>query len=109
VSKLRIAIWVIGTFLRLAVALQAVALVTEELANLYIADRMMLTRELGRQGARAFTNPSQGRFGITPRFGLNQPLQTKQQLWIGRCDSLPPTARPPDTPFGKAYARTEFS
>ena len=74
VSTLRIAIRMLAPFLHLAVALQAKALVMEEVANLDIADRMLLTRELRRQGARALTDPSQGRFGITACSCFNHSL-----------------------------------
>ena len=77
-TELRIPVRVIFAFLGLAIALQTIVLLVQELGDFDIADRMMLPGELPRQGARALADPTQGRFRITPCSALNQGLQCLQ-------------------------------
>ena len=62
-------------FLCLAIALQAVVLLMEQLSHLPIADRMLLLAQLQANSPRAFADPAQGRFRIATGFGLDQVVQ----------------------------------
>ena len=53
VLKLRVSVRVIVSFLRFPIPLKAVVQLPQQLRHLLMADRMMLRRQFGRQGARA--------------------------------------------------------
>ena len=57
-TELGVAVGMIRTFLRLAVALQAVVLSAQKLGHFLMTDRMLLPRQLRRQIPRALADPA---------------------------------------------------
>jgi hypothetical protein len=67
VPELRVAIGMVVPFLGLAVALQAVAIFSQELADFGVADRVALGSQFRRQRAGALAGPAQGRLRVAAR------------------------------------------
>ena len=94
VAELRIPV---GCRLRgLAVALQAVPRLIEQVADQGPAYLVTLRLERLGQTAHALAAPPQRRFGITPRRRLDQRLEIWEQRLVFRNCSLASGARPPD-------------
>ena len=62
--ELGVPIRVIISFLSLAIALQTLLHVSQQLSYLLVTDRMIVHREFPSQGSGAFARPAQRRFGI---------------------------------------------
>ena len=79
VSKLCIAVRMIGAFLGLAIALQAIVEVTKNLSNLLMANRVLLFCELRGNRSRALADPfSEGILGRPAlRHQSSSPARTK--------------------------------
>ena len=73
-TELRIAVRMIRAFLSLPVTLQALILVAQKLRHFFMTDRMLLPSQLSCQIPSTLTDPTQGRFGIAPRFRFNQTI-----------------------------------
>src|ERR1017187_5766089 len=108
-TKLRISVWVILTFLGLAVALQAVVLFVEQLRHFYVADRVLLPAEFFGHSPRAFADPPQRRFRITTSSGLNQALHRFQKCRISHGQTLAPCSRATNAPFRRAVSLLDFA
>ena len=93
-AELGIPVGVAAAFLCLAIALQAVVLLVEQLGHLHMADRMLLPAQLQGNGPRALTNPAQGRFRIPTRFTSNQLIQCAQKMRIRDGEVLAPRTCP---------------
>src|SRR5450631_2046845 len=72
VPELRIAVGVIRTLLGLAIALQAVVQVVQNLRHFHVADRMILLAQFSGNGARALTYPAQCRLRVPARLLIDQ-------------------------------------
>ena len=96
VAELGVAIRMLGAFFRLAVALETVILIMQQLTHFDGTDRMLFPRQFPSQRLRTLTNPPQGRFRIAPRSRFNQPIQRRQQLRIAIRDTL---ASGPSLPY----------
>src|SRR5580658_3906667 len=80
--ELRVAVGMILPFLGLAVTLQAVATLPEELSDLGMTDRMPSSRQFRRQHSSALAGPAQRRLRITARRRLNHRVQGRRQARI---------------------------
>jgi hypothetical protein len=94
VRKLGVAIRVGAAFERLAVGLQAVAQLPQQLGDQLMADPMPPRPQLGRQLAHALAGPAQRGLRITARGRLDQPLQIRPQRRVGVHRPLPASAGP---------------
>ena len=108
-TKLGIPVGVIFAFLGLAIALQTVVLLVEELGYFDIADRMMVLGQLCGQSSRALADPPQRRFRIATCSGLNQALQCCQQSRIGYRDLLSSSTRADEYAPPKGFPVLDFS
>ena len=108
VPELRVAVGVAGAFERLAVGLQAVAHVVEQLRHGLVADPVATPSELGREVADAPGRPAQGGLGIAPRGGLDERLQVRAQGRVALLDGRSPGARPPDPAAVQALAGADI-
>ena len=97
-AELRIPIGMIFSFFGLAITLQTVAQMVQDLGHLGMADRMLALAEGIGDGARTLASPAQRRFGITSRLLIDEPLQPVHQQWIGLCNGLATRSRTADTP-----------
>jgi hypothetical protein len=57
-AELRVAVGMILSFLHLAIALKAVELLSQDLGDLFMADRMLLLRQFHGQGSSALADPA---------------------------------------------------
>jgi hypothetical protein len=89
---LGIAVRMILPFLQLAIALQAVALIVQQLGHFLMTDRMLLPGQFPGERPGTLARPAQRGFRIAPRARFNQPLQGGQEAGIMRGEGLP--ARP---------------
>ncbi len=89
ITKLRVAIWMVVAFLCLAVALQAVTILTQKFGDLGVADRMLQRRQFRRQRARALQGPAQGRLRIAACRWFDQAVQYGHQIRIVDCHPVP--------------------
>ena len=80
--ELRVAIGMIVPLLGLAVALQAVATLPQQLGDFGVAHRVMSGRQFRRQRAGALAGPAQGRLRVAARRGLNHAIQGGRQAGI---------------------------
>ena len=81
-AELRVAVGMVLAFFRLAVALQAVALLLQQLRDFHVTDRVLLPGQLRGQGPRALANPTQRGFRIAARFRIDQAIQCGRQTGI---------------------------
>jgi hypothetical protein len=98
--ELRVAVWMLSPFHLLAIRLQAVPQIVEDLPDQPVAGGVASYRQLLGQHARALARPPQGRFGIAATHGLHQLFQRNLQPRIGARRELAPSARP--TKHGRA-------
>ncbi len=77
-------------------ALQAVALLAQQLRDLHVTDRVLLPGQLRGQSPRAFANPAQRRLRIAARFRIDQAVQRDQQMGIVGDDFLSSSPWSPD-------------
>jgi len=96
VLELRVAIDVLAAFPRLAVGLQTVAQVMQQLADNRRANPVSATPQRRGQMAQAAARPQQRPHRVAPRRRLDQTLQLGQQASILRCLLLPATTCPAD-------------
>src|SRR3990172_7676844 len=92
VLKLLIAIRMIRTFFRFAIALQAVARSGQQPPHRARTDRMSLRGQFARQMRGALTGPAQGRRWVTTRRWLYQSFQSTRQVGVKFGLRLAPTA-----------------
>src|SRR3972149_2225336 len=97
VLELRVAVWLIRSFLGLPVPLQAVGHLSQELRDLLMADRMVLAREFRRPRPRALAGPAQRGLRVAPRQRLHQGLQRPRQLGVANQECVASSAGTPDT------------
>src|SRR6266545_6091565 len=97
VVELRVAVWMIRSFLGLPVPLQAVVHLAKELRDLLMADRMVMARELRRQRTRALAGPAQRGLRVAPCQRLHQGLQRPRQLGVANQERVASSAGTPDT------------
>ena len=107
-AELRVTVGMILPLFRLAVALQAVALLLENLCDLYVTERVLLAGQLRGQGARALADPAQRRLRIAARFRINQPVQRPHQSGIAGEDLLASRPRPADAPRRQWRSRLDL-
>src|SRR5262249_5182715 len=96
VTKLCVAIDVVTAFPRLAVGLQAIVHLAQQVAYNGGADLVPLLRQLPHEITQAPAGPQQCSHGVAARRGLNQDLEILQQRWIRRRFLLSPTTGPTD-------------
>jgi len=96
VAELRIPVGMAVALRGLAVALQAVPRLIEQVADQGPAYLVTLRLERLGQTAHALAAPPQRRFGITPRRRLDRRLEIWEQRLVFRNCSLASGARPPD-------------
>ena len=80
--ELRVAIGMIAPFLGLAIALQAIAVLPQELGDFGVADRVASGRQFRRQRAGALAGPAQRRLRVATRCGLDHTVQRGRQAGI---------------------------
>jgi hypothetical protein len=88
----RVAIGMILPLLGLAVALQSVATLPQELGDFGVADRVAPGRQFRRQRAGALAGPAQGRLRVAARGGLDQAVQGGRQAGIAGRQRVPSEA-----------------
>ncbi len=98
VSKLGVTVEMLRPCARLAVGLQTIPPLVQQLRYLLIADAMPLPPQLGGQPAHTLARPAQRRLRIAPRARLDQPLQVRPQRGVVRFQRLASTARPAHPP-----------
>ena len=84
----------LSAFDGLAIGLEAVAHVLEQLPDLRAADQKLLQPEFSCQNPSAFDRPPQRRHRIAARAGLNKPFKRPAELWLLFLAGLSPAARP---------------
>jgi len=82
VVELGIAVRMIAAFFGLAIALQAVLEVVEQVRHLHVADGMMPLLQRPRNRTRALARPSQRRVGIAPCIGFDHGFQRADDPWV---------------------------
>ena len=103
VPELRVPIWMISTFFRLSVALQAIARNTQELVDFRMANRMAPGRHLSRQCPGTLACPTQGRLRIAARQGFNQGVQGIQNTRVVDGQFMPSSALPANSARGQRH------
>src|ERR1039458_557352 len=78
VTELRVAVRMVSTFFRLAIAELVVCLRAHKLRHLLMADRMLLPCQLSGQIPCALAYPTQGRFRDTPRVWFRSEEHTSE-------------------------------
>jgi len=109
VAKLRVAIWMVGPFFCLAVALQAVVKSAKHLGDFLMAHRMLLLDELRSNRARALANPLQGGLWISSCFAIDDPIQHGGNERIGNSDRFAPRAGPTNMPLRRHRSLSDFA
>ena len=109
VAKLGIAIRVIRTLLGLAIALQAVVQVVQDLRDRHVTDRMVLLAQLLRNRPRALTDPSQGRLGVSARLRIDQFFEAGYETGVGLCEGLAARPRSPDAAYQRLTPSLDFA
>ena len=104
-AKLRIAIRMLRTLFGLAITLQAVVEIVQNLRHLGVADRMTLVRQLCGNGPRTQADPAQRRLRITAGLLVDQLFQNPDKTWIGIRDRLAPRASAAYPPRTRHRAR----
>src|SRR6266540_1847286 len=87
-SELRVAIRMIAPFFGLAVALQAVAILPEELGDFGMADWMAPGCQFRCKRASALAGPAQWRLRVAARCGLDHAVQRGRQAGIVGCQCV---------------------
>src|SRR5262249_39734971 len=103
VTKLCVAIDVPTAFPRLAVCLQAVVHLAEQIAHNGGADLVPLLRQLPDEITQAPAGPQERRHRVAARRGFNQSLEILQQSWIFGRFLLSPTTGPADTSLCRGH------
>src|SRR5262249_46705933 len=89
----------LSALLGLAVTLQAVLQIVQDLRHFGVADGMLAPGQGAREGTRALASPAQRRFGITPRALIDHRLQSAHQSRVGDGNRLAAGSRAPNTTF----------
>jgi hypothetical protein len=106
ILELRVTIGMLAALARLAIALQAVAELTQQLGDDVRADVVPHVGQRRAQFVEALGGPKQRRHRIAARRGFEQLLQIVQKRRVLLRLRLAPTARPPHAPFpGRAVLR----
>ena len=87
----------IFSFFGLAIALQTVAQMVQDLGHFGIADRMLASAQGIGDGARTLAGPAQRRFRIASRRLLDHRLQPVHKLRVGLGNRLAPASRTANT------------
>src|SRR5439155_260976 len=98
VAELTIAIRMPRTLSRLAICLQAVSQIVQQLADKPITGVMVLSRQLTSQQPRTLAGPSQRRLGVPPTHGIHQRLQRRSHPRIDDRRTLASAPSAADTP-----------
>ena len=109
VSKLRIPIAVICALLSLAVALQAVVLLVQQLRHLHVTDRMAPRTEAEGNHPRALADPAQRGLRVTPGVSLDHLVQELEQFGIGNRNGIAPGSRPANPSRLERLTRADLS
>ena len=104
VTELRVAVGMAGSFAGLAVGLQAVAHLAQQIGHDVMADAMAKPVQPGRQVAQALGRPQQRRHRVAARRRLDQFLQVGEQARVGDDQRPAPTAFAAH-PFGRNRRR----
>ena len=99
IPKLRIAIRMPGALLGLAIRLQTVSQIVQQLPDQPITRLMALRHQLVGKQPRTLAGPPQGRLGIAPAHRIDQLFQCRAQARIDRRRLLAPTAGSANTPL----------
>jgi len=99
---------VIFALLGLAIALQTVVLLVEELGDFDIADRMIGLGQLPGQSSRALADPPERRFRVTTGSAVDQTFQRGQQTSVAIRELFPAPACSTYTPFRREHPFAEF-
>jgi hypothetical protein len=105
VFKLRIPIGMTGAFLGLAVGLQAVTQIVQQLRYHPVTGLVAHPPQFGRQLANTLASPAQRRFWIPSSQRLDQLLQVTFQRPVLRHRLLASAPRTPNPPFWLACSR----
>src|SRR5674476_1173491 len=97
VTELGVAVFVLATLPGLGICLQAVARCTQQPSDSLIRDRMPLRGQCFSQRPRRLRRPPQRRHRITPRYRINQGVQSLGQARIDYHRGLTTPARSPGT------------
>src|SRR5205807_3205416 len=103
--ELSIPVWMGAAFARLAIALKAVAGISQQSSHCPGRDRVALTPEFLSQLPNALAGPAQWRFWITARRGFDQCLQRLQQPRVFLRQALATAARTADALAGSCSDR----
>src|ERR1700694_5150821 len=87
-SELRVAIGMIAPFFGLAVALQAVAILPQELGDFGVADRVAPGSQFRRKRAGALAGPAQGRLRVATCRRLDHAVQRGRQAGMVGCQRV---------------------
>ena len=93
VVELRIAVGIVRSLARLAVGLQAVVELVQQLADKRAADFVAHVAQAPAELAQALACPQQRRLRVAPRLRLDQATQIVEQARIGLAHRLAPAAR----------------
>lgn len=85
-----IPVWMARTFLGLAVALQAVMLIVQQLRHLHVTDRMVARTQATGNHPRALADPAQRGLRIPSGVSLDHLVQGLKQLGIGNRTGFAP-------------------
>ena len=107
-AELSVTIGMITALFRLAIALQTVALLAQQLGDLHVTDRMLASGQPCGQRSCTFANPAQGGLGIAARFRFNQIVQRAEQAGIMGDYFLASTPRPADASGRRCRSRGDF-
>jgi len=96
-GELGVAVGVARALERLAVGLEAVAQLVEQLADQPVTDHVPTLLQLGGQVAHAPRRPAQGALGIAPGRGLDERLEVGHKRRVTLDGALSAATRPADT------------
>ena len=105
VAELGVAVGVARALERLAVGLQAVAHLLEQLGHGLVADRVAQAAELVGEVADAPGRPAQRGLGVAPGAGLDERLEVGAQRRVALLDGWPSGPRPADPAATEGLAR----
>src|SRR5882672_1818668 len=95
--ELSIAIWMTCSLQDLAIGLEAISQIVENLGDHAMARLMAHSLQFLRQTTNAFTSPPQGRFWLSTLGGLHKLLQIRLQRQVGIDRPFASSARPPNS------------
>ena len=108
VAELGVAVGMARPLERLAVGLEAVAQLVEQLRHGLVADRVTLPAQLGGEVADAPGRPAQRALRVAPGRRLDERLEVRPQRRVALLDGWSPGTRPPDPPAVEALPRPDI-